>query len=259
MGRDSKTARLMRDFWNEKARENATYYISSYRDYDDQDPEEFWRWGATLADKHLKESQIPLSGDETILEIGCGIGRMTRAFAQRFQRVYGLDISAEMVGRAKENLKGHPNVEIMIGNGVDLGGYEDETMDLVYSYITLQHIPDKQIALDYIREFGRVLRKGGHAYFQVNNLPNGLRGRLRLRSRLRNLLAKSKVSDRAADAGGQSAGAKDLDHPAWIGSRISLQELRAASADAGLRIMDLNGEGTQYLWVKAQKVGDSAG
>ena len=259
MEEDPKTAKLMRDFWDAKARENATYYISSYRDYRDQDPGEFWRWGAVLADRHLRESGIPFTGDETILEIGCGIGRMTRTFAQRFREVYGIDVSAEMISRAKENLKDYPNVEVMIGNGVDLSSYKDGGVDFVYSYITLQHIPDKRIALSYVREFGRVLRKGGHAYFQVNNLPDGLRERLRLRTRLHELFATSKTPHRATDSDERPSGARDLDHPAWMGSRISLRELGNVCADAGLKILRLTGEGTQYLWVKALKVDDPAG
>jgi SAM-dependent methyltransferase len=256
MQRESRAAKLMREFWDEKARENATYYISSYRDYDDQDPEEFWKWGGMLADSHLEASGIDFRGVERVLEIGCGIGRMTRVFAQRFPRVWGIDISDEMISRAKENLRDFSNVEVMVGNGIDLGGFEDGAFDFVYSYITLQHIPDKKIALGYIAEFGRVLAAGGHAYFQVNNLPRGLRERLRLRTRLRGLLGESGATGgRAAETDGQPSGARGLDHPAWTGSRVSLRELRAVCEEAGLEILGLDGEGTQYLWVKARKSG----
>ena len=74
---------IMRSFWDAKARENATYYVSSYRPYDDQDPAEFWEWGEKLAERFLAESGIPFDGTETMLEIGCGVGRMTRYFAGR--------------------------------------------------------------------------------------------------------------------------------------------------------------------------------
>jgi hypothetical protein len=43
-----RTKELMRAFWDRKARENAMYYISSYRGFDEQDPEAFWKWGRTV-------------------------------------------------------------------------------------------------------------------------------------------------------------------------------------------------------------------
>ena len=101
MKRDTNT---MKDFWDKKARENAMDYVSSYRGYDDQDPEEFWKWGSRLAERFLTESGISFAGSEKMLEIGCGVGRMTQYFARRFAEVHGLDVSEEMIAQAKENL-----------------------------------------------------------------------------------------------------------------------------------------------------------
>jgi hypothetical protein len=117
----------------------------------------------------------------------------------------------------------------------------------VFSYITFQHIPKAAITLNYIREAGRVLKAGGHFYFQVNNMPVGLRDRLRLRSRMRAVLKRPEASS------GSPGGPAGLDHPAWQGSRVSVRRIEAACRSAGLRVMSLDGRGTQYLWVKAAK------
>lgn len=249
---DSETSRLMRDFWNAKAQENATYYISSYRDYDDQDDEEFWKWGRILADRFLHESGIPFTGKETALDLGCGIGRMTRTFSERFAKVHGVDVSTEMIKRGREALKDCSNVQLTAINGTDLGIFEAGTFDFTFSYITLQHIPDRAVTLNYIREFGRILRPGGHAYFQVNNTAVGLRSKLKLGTRVRRLLGRGGSGDEPT-VGADSPGPSGLDHPAWAGSRISLRELREACSAGGMRIRRLRGEGTQYLWVLARK------
>ncbi len=235
----------MKDFWDRKAQENATWYISSYRDYDDQDPEAFWQWGRKLAKQFLDESELPFTGDESMLEIGCGIGRMTAYFAERFAHVHALDVSAEMIRQAKEVITA-PNVNLYTGNGEDLSDLGDAAVDLVFSYIVFQHIPDAHITQNYIREAGRVLKPGGHFYFQVNNLPpRGMRERLGLGRRLRAALGKSGST--------KESGPRELHSPAWVGSRISLPAVDEALTQGSMQRMRIANPGLQYCWVLAQK------
>lgn len=238
----------MRGFWDEKARENAMYYISSYRDYDDQDPEEFWRWGAILGERFLKESGIDFSGEESVLEIGCGMGRMTRYFATRFRNVTGLDVSEEMIRLGRAALGDLDNVTLDVGPGTDLSLYEAESFDLVFSYIVFQHIPDASITENYLREAGRVLKPGGNLYVQVNTM------RPTLRERLGALKRRLLGPGRAADAAQAQAGPSGLEHPAWVGSRVSVARVRRVLDSAGLEPVAITGEGSQYTWVRAVKV-----
>ena len=241
----------MREFWDDKARENAMYYVSSYRAYDGQDPEEFWKWGRILAERFLEESEIPITGRESMLEIGCGPGRMTAYFAERFRHVHGLDVSAEMVALAGEKLSAHDNVTVTVGSGVDLAEFEDAAFDFVFSYIVFQHIPEARIVLDYVREAGRVLRTGGHFYFQVNNTRRGLRERLRP-GRLRVFAQRVLGGDNSPAQAGPE-GPRGLDNPAWVGSRVSVKQIEKTLRQSNMQILSLRGEQTQYLWVCAAK------
>jgi len=240
----------MREFWDDKARENAMYYVSSYLPYDEQDPEEFWKWGGILVDRFLDESGIEFTGQESMLEIGCGIGKMTRAFAGRFGSVAALDVSSEMVEQARVNAGNAGNVTFVVGNGADLQTFENDAFDFVFTYIVFQHIPDTAIVCNYIREVGRVLRPGGNFYFQVNNMPVGIRARLRpgrLRSAIRHLLG-GKQSQAPEDSG-----PRGLDHRAWTGSRISVKQIEKTVGESNMQVLSLRGKGTQYLWVRAAK------
>jgi len=254
----SKLGRLMGDFWNRKARENVTYYISTYRPYDQQDPEEFWKWGRILTDRYLAASNIPFTGEEVVLDLGCGIGRMTRALAGRFRLVYGLDVSDEMIRLARESLKDCANVRLELGNGTDLACFGDESFDFVFSYLTLQHIPTAAITQQYIREMGRVLKDGGRAYFQVNGAHPTLRALVRMRSRLRALgkvlrfPGLARPGEQPADTC-RGSGPRELDHPAYQGSSISERQIRIACRDASLDIEDLQGIGSSLLWVRARR------
>jgi trans-aconitate 2-methyltransferase len=57
-------------------------------------------WGPEVMDR------LDLSGDETVLDAGCGSGRVTRLLAERLPRgrVVAVDSSAAMVAEARENL-----------------------------------------------------------------------------------------------------------------------------------------------------------
>jgi SAM-dependent methyltransferase len=240
----------MREFWDEKARENATYYISSFRAYDDQDTEEFWAWGEKLTQQRLEESGIPFTGRERVLEIGCGIGRMTVPLARRFASVTGIDVSGEMVRRASEVLRPFPHAEARLGNGVDLSGLADGSFDFVFSYLVLQHIPDAAIVHRYLAEIGRVLAPSGWCHVQLNGEPRGGASLPRTAA-----AALRTFGSRALRVlgGKRERGPRGLESPAWRGCRVPIEEAKLTLARAGLALERSSGEGTQYLWLTARR------
>ena len=106
------------------------------------------------------------STPKNLLDFGCGVGRMSRAWANLGYHVTGVDISESMVGNAREFHKDDPRFEFRVNKEPDLGLFPDSSFDVVFSIICLQHIP-WEIAQNYIREFGRVLRPNGFIAFQL--------------------------------------------------------------------------------------------
>lgn len=124
------------------------------------------------------------------LDFGCGVGRMTRAFAQHFDECVGVDISENMVRAAQEHNADIPCVSFVVNRAGDLGQFGDSSFDFVYSAIVLQHVPDRRTIEAYIREFCRVLRPEGLVAFQLpSHIPAifRLQWRRRLYSSLRRL------------------------------------------------------------------------
>jgi SAM-dependent methyltransferase len=105
-------------------------------------------------------------GFSRALDFGCGVGRLSQALADRFQEVVGVDIAESMVAKAHEFNRHGNRVRYVVHGSDDLSCFADGLFDLVYSVITLQHIPPEAAAA-YIGEFFRVLRPGGTAIFQV--------------------------------------------------------------------------------------------
>jgi len=166
--------RMRRD-WDTRARENARHYVNNARtEWADQ---EFFETGReNVAGYILTDMTNICQGKDpkqmTVLEIGCGVGRMTRALASAFGQVYGVDVSGEMIEQARQNLASTPNATVLQNNGADLRVLGDITIDFAFSYIVFQHIPSREVIRNYVAEVHRLLRPGGLFKFQVQGVTS---------------------------------------------------------------------------------------
>lgn len=158
----------MRMAWERRARENAEHYVADFRK-EWSSKEDFFASGQQDVERFLADAGWV--GTETcqLLEIGCGVGRMTKFFAERFRQVDALDISPTMIRKAREALDGAPNITFHVGSGVDLKEFPDATFDYVVSYIVFQHIPRERVIYNYVEEALRVLKPEGCFRFQARN------------------------------------------------------------------------------------------
>jgi SAM-dependent methyltransferase len=230
----------MRRFWDRRARENPWFFISNELDYSNPDLDRFWASGEHDLEALLGALDAELDESDHVVEIGCGAGRMTRAIARRVGRVTAVDVAPRMLELAREHNQALDNVEWMLGDGVTLGGVADASADICFSHIVLQHIPDPEVTLGYVREMGRVLRPGGRALFQISNAPEIHRPRF-----------EGPRRRWAALRGRWPKGQRD---PAWLGSAVDLDDLAAAASQNGLEIERIVGEGTQFCFVRALRV-----
>lgn len=109
-------------------------------------------------------------GSLTALEIGYGGGRLLNAAASYFGRVVGVDVheEAEAVGELLAAI-GRDNVELLHTDGRTIP-LPDASIDVVYSFIVLQHLPSLDVFRTYVDESHRVLRPGGVAQLYFGRL-----------------------------------------------------------------------------------------
>lgn len=212
---------MQRD-WNERAREDAHFYVAFGRK--DQDPEEFFATAAEVV-KGLEHElrRLPAGMNRRArraLEIGCGPGRLMRPMSNHFGEVHGVDVSDEMIGRARANLASVPHAHPHHGSGADLAQFADDSFDFVYSYAVFQHIPSRDVVMSYLREAHRVLKPGGILRAQINGLDPT---------------------------------AKTYD--TWSGIRISAEEVKAFATVHDMQLLALEGTRTQYMWTTLRKRG----
>jgi SAM-dependent methyltransferase len=119
-------------------------------------------------------NQLPLRGDEKVLDAGCGTGSFLFPLAKRLPKgeIIGIDLVPEMITYIKEKLSPNSNIQVQQADIINLP-FADETFDIVMANFVLFHIEDIFAA---IAECKRVLKSGGLAVFATNSIHN--RGRL---------------------------------------------------------------------------------
>ncbi|HTA44176.1 MAG TPA: class I SAM-dependent methyltransferase [Bryobacteraceae bacterium] len=208
----------MRHDWDERARENARHFIATGKT--EWDSAEFFDSGRLCVFHEILTDlgnvcQYKSAKQMKVLEIGCGAGRMTRALSEVFGEVYAVDVSGEMIVRAKEALADLRNVNLFQNSGADLEVLGDVQIDFAFSYIVFQHIPSREVIYNYAREVQRLLKPGGLFKFQV-----------------------------------QGVLASEGDQPdTWLGVHFTDEEAVAMANACGFEPRYRVGAGSQYFWL----------
>lgn len=207
-------AEQMRSDWNQRAREDAHFYVAFGSH--DQEEDGFLATGREVVGAIQWElRRFPRTANRRALralEIGCGPGRLMKPLSADFGEIHGVDVSDEMIRLARERLQGIPHAHVHTVNGSGLPQFADDSFDMVYSYAVYQHIPSREVVLDYMRETRRVLKPGGIFRGQFNSL------------------------------------APNPNPNTWHGVCFSADEIRSFTRDNGLQLLALEAVGTQYMW-----------
>ncbi len=163
-------AHRMRRDWDRRARENALYYVADSRQ--DWSEEEFFASGISSVSEHVLTDMVNICqgrdpGQMRVLEIGCGVGRVTHALAKMFGEVHAIDISAEMVRRAKCALESVPNVFVHQNDGMTVDVVAHLKFQFAFSMCVFHHVPDVAIIESYLRSINKVLVSGALFKFEV--------------------------------------------------------------------------------------------
>lgn len=261
---DAKCDRMddaMRRDWDERARKDAYFYIASWRkDWDEasffQSGEEDYQRFVTPV---LERCQFVTEG-KTMLELGCGAGRMTRSFARNFAHVLGFDVSAEMLDRARHLNPSVENIAWVQGNGSDLGNTAPGSVQFVFSYLVLQHLPAEHLVHSYVREILRLLSDGGVCLFQFNGTA---RKYMNWKGRLAWGAIDSLWKLRCNGASRFLAKAFGMDPEmagnSWHGVGVNAEAVAQTVRSNGGTVLELSGVNTPMAWCCARKTSLRAG
>ena len=160
----------MRSDWDRRAKLNAEHFIADGQE--SWTREDFIASGeTTVAQEILGDMGNICQGKEPltvrVLELGCGIGRVTRALSQVFGHVQGVDISPEMIRKAKVFLADVPNAAVDQIDGATLTPLGAAKFDFAYSCCVFHHISSYEVISSLVREIGERLPPGGLFKFEA--------------------------------------------------------------------------------------------
>ena len=156
-----------------------------------------WGWateaGKLRADRraNLLTNACSLINQGRVLEIGCGTGEFScRISGRGLNKIIGLDISLDLIRKAKDKTRDSPVVFIIAD--VESLPFKNNIFDAVIGVSILHHLK-VDIA---IREIRRILNKGGILVFSEQNMLN---------QQVMVLKNVSFIKDRAGDVKSESA------------------------------------------------------
>ncbi len=177
--------------------------------------------------------------DRTVVEVGCGLGRMSTALADHFGRVVGVDIAPRLIDEACRR-NDVSQVSFEVADGVHLRPESINECDTVFSYEVFYYINPEGLAT-YFRDAFQLLRSGGEFVFQLNMEP------IRLTTRLSFLLRRMLYSCGIKHWRGWPTGAgyRRYHHsPDW---------LRRTLTEVGFHVDKITGPTARQTWIVARK------
>ncbi len=111
-----------------------------------------------LAYRDIPEIIARHSTGKRALDFGCGTGRSTRFLKKHGYDAVGVDISAEMLAKAREF---DPGGEYRLVDNNGLQGFPPNTFDVVLSMFTFDNIPTEEKRVSLFRDLGALLSPTG--------------------------------------------------------------------------------------------------
>jgi ubiquinone/menaquinone biosynthesis C-methylase UbiE len=138
--------------------------------------DEFNRWAEAGRGESMEQEHLPivlplldrmrLAPDENVLEVGCGSGWLAALVAEQVPegRVVGMDISDEMVRRARRRNDEIENAMFVVGEAGEIP-WDAQFFSQALSVESAYYWPGPARG---VREMFRVLREGGAAWVLIN-------------------------------------------------------------------------------------------
>jgi ubiquinone/menaquinone biosynthesis C-methylase UbiE len=108
-----------------------------------------------------------LSGCRTVLDVGCGYGRIALRLLERGFDLYGVDLSSRLIGELKRTVPGKLRSQFRVANMCQLPFREDRfdaVLCLWSAFSELLYVGEQVLAL---KEMNRVLKRGGICFVEI--------------------------------------------------------------------------------------------
>lgn len=135
----------------------------------------------SLRDSPLAKSDLDLvfqhadPQKDTLIDLGCGTGRLLAAWEKLGGQGTGVDLSESMLEQARNRLGTDSRIQLVLGNLTDLTPIESSRFDRgACLYSTLGMLRPHQARIDALKAFYRVIKPGGKLLLHAHNFWSNL-------------------------------------------------------------------------------------
>ena len=156
--------------WEEKANGNPLFavmsdniFLNKDKNITKEDLSLFYSKGQLLWNRYFSDliNNLINRDDITIVEFGCGMGRILSVPASLGFNCIGIDISETQLDLAKKHFPTKENTTFIQSIPKSQFNIEEESVDLIYSFAVFQHIKNVSDVLYSLDELVRILKRGG--------------------------------------------------------------------------------------------------
>jgi ubiquinone/menaquinone biosynthesis C-methylase UbiE len=140
----------------------AEYLLNKTREDYNLIADHFSRTRATVPEDKSVPTEHNKAG-EKVLDLGCGNGALWNILKDKRIDYLGVDFSEELIEIAKKN---NPGTKFQAADALNLP-FSENTFDKIYCIGVLQHIPSKELQLQFLKEAKRVLKADGIMILRV--------------------------------------------------------------------------------------------
>lgn len=143
-----------------------------YALYEGVEYTDFWQESArTRLDtlEHAIVNELLPSTGTRIIDLGCGYGRLSDCYLDRYKQVFLFDASISLLQQAREKVK---DKAWFIAGDINHLPFRPASFDLALMVRVFHHIPDSSHCL---KEIQRILSGGSHLIFSYSNKRNAAR------------------------------------------------------------------------------------
>lgn len=155
-----------KDTWNSRAKSTEAAIAAVDGSTDEHIVQHTGRWAAQQV-----KAALNVQPEDSVLELGCGVGRIGRELAPFCAQWIGVDISDNMIEHARNRLADRPNARFHQLTRTSLDMLEDNSIDKAYSIAVFCHM-DKEDLYLYLQELDRVVKPGGQIFVETWNLSS---------------------------------------------------------------------------------------